>query len=183
MTNQDQVALYGGIEPVEPGNYRTVEADKWVPFDADKANDKQMVVDLLQATVVELLDLYHATKQAHWNVRGPLFFPLHENFDAFSTIQLDYADRVAERALQIGAPIDGRTKTVAQTARLGDFPEGFLTGWQALTMLTERIYQVAVRIRTRTGQLSEVDETTSNVFQDLSYALDKQVWQLRVHLQ
>jgi starvation-inducible DNA-binding protein len=184
MNNQDaQVAVYGGLEQHEAGNYRNTEADKWVPFEADKADHKQMVVDLMQATVVELLELYHATKQAHWNLRGPLYFPLHERFDDYATIHLDFTDRVAERALQIGSPIDGRTATVNQTAYLGTFPEGYLTCWQALALVTERIYTVAVRVRKRIDQLSQIDETTGNLLQELSYALDKQVWQLRVHMQ
>jgi hypothetical protein len=36
------------------------------------------VTDDLQATLVELLELYHESKQCHWNLRGPLYLPLHE---------------------------------------------------------------------------------------------------------
>ncbi|CCH03496.1 DNA protection during starvation protein 2 (plasmid) [Fibrella aestuarina BUZ 2] len=169
--------------PAQLGNYRNEQADQWVPFEADKAEKKGMVTGLLQATVAELLELYHSTKQSHWNLRGPLYFPLHENLDEYATIQLNFTDRVAERALHIGSPIDGRTGVVAKTANLGDFPAGYLADRQVLALMTERIYAVATRIRQRIDQLSQVDETTSNLLQELSYALDKQVWQLRVHMQ
>ncbi|MBO0939298.1 DNA starvation/stationary phase protection protein [Fibrella sp. HMF5335] len=169
--------------PAQLGNYRNEKADKWVPFEADKAERKEMVTGLLQATVVELLELYHSTKQSHWNLRGPLYFPLHENLDEYATIQLEFTDRIAERALHIGAPIDGRTGVIAQTANLGEFPAGYLADHHVLELMTERIYKVATRVRQRIEQLSQVDETTSNLLQELSYALDKQVWQLRVHMQ
>jgi starvation-inducible DNA-binding protein len=28
--------------------------------------------------VAELLERYHESKQCHWNLRGPLYLPLHE---------------------------------------------------------------------------------------------------------
>ena len=183
MNNQQTADQQQAAAPAQLGNYRHQEADKWVPFEADKADQKNQVTTLLQSTVVELLELYHSTKQSHWNLRGPLYFSLHENLDEYATIQLEFTDRIAERALHIGSPIDGRTAIVAQTANLGDFPAGYLADRQVLALMTERIYTVGVRTRQRIEQLSQVDETTSNLLQELSYALDKQVWQLRVHMQ
>ena len=37
--------------------------------------------DALQATLVELIDLSLQAKQAHWNVVGPAFKPVHEFLD------------------------------------------------------------------------------------------------------
>lgn len=50
--------------------------------------------------------------------------------------------------------------------------------------MTERIFTVAKRVRQRVESTGKIgDEVTSNKFQDLSYELDKQVWQFRVHMQ
>lgn len=49
--------------------------------------------------------------------------------------------------------------------------------------MTQRITTVGQRVRQRIEHLSQVDEVTSNKLQDLSYELDKQVWQFRVHMQ
>jgi starvation-inducible DNA-binding protein len=50
-------------------------------------------------------------------------------------------------------------------------------------LMSENLYTVAVRIRTRISKVGKLDEVSSNLLQDLSYKLDKQVWQLRVHQQ
>ncbi len=187
MENKNTGVVQQGSVPAEWGdaaasNYRNGRADNWMPFDADSADKKGMVVSLLQATVVELLELYHDAKQAHWNLHGPLYFPLYEKLDEYATVYLGFTDRVAERALQIGSPIDGRTDVVAETANLGKLPGGYLTDRYVLDLMTERIYTVAVRVRKRINELGGVDETTANLLQELSYTLDKQVWQFRSHM-
>ena len=91
---------------------------------------------------------------------------------------------MAERQLQIGSPVDGRTDVIVQTANLPKFPTGFLSDKQVLDIMTERIFTIEKRVRQRiesTGKVS--DKVTSNKLQDLSYELDKQVWQFRVHMQ
>jgi starvation-inducible DNA-binding protein len=101
----------------------------------------------------------------------------------YADTYLEYADLLAERILQVGNPADGRPSVVASTANLGEFPGGFLTDKQVLEVMTERITKVGQRVRKRIEHLSKVDEVTSNKLQDLSYELDKQIWQFRVHMQ
>jgi starvation-inducible DNA-binding protein len=163
------------------GNYRNEKADQYIPLEAEK---RQAINTDLQATVVELLELQHDAKQSHWNIRGPLYFPLHEALQEYADLYLKYADLLAERQLQIGIPADGRTETIVQTANLPKFPAGFLSDKQVLDIMTERIFTIAKRVRQRIESTGKVgDEVTSNKFQDLSYELDKQVWQFRVHVQ
>ncbi len=161
-------------------DYRNATADALIPVEADK---RQPITQELQATVVELLELFHDSKQCHWNLRGPLYLPLHEKLQENADEYRKYADILAERVLQVGNPIDGRTGVVAATANLGDMPSGFLSDKQVLIVMTERITTVAKRVRKRIETMSKVDETTSNQLQELNYELDKQVWQFRVHMQ
>jgi starvation-inducible DNA-binding protein len=169
--------------PADPSgrlDYRNPAADQLIPVEADK---RKPVTDDLQATVVELLELFHDSKQSHWNLRGPLYLPLHEKLQENADEYRKYADILAERVLQVGNPIDGRTSVVAATANLGEFPGGYLTDKQVLILMTERITTVAKRVRQRIDHLSKIDEVTSNQLQELSYELDKHVWQFRVHMQ
>ncbi|GAB3739122.1 Dps family protein [Spirosoma lituiforme] len=165
----------------ELGNYRNEKADQWIPLEAEK---RQAINTDLQATVVELLELFHDAKQSHWNLRGPLYLPLHEQLQEYADTYRQQADLLAERQLQIGIPTDGRTETIVQTASLPKFPAGFLSDRQVLEIMTERIFTIAKRVRQRVESTAKNgDEVTSNKFQDLSYMLDKQVWQFRVHMQ
>ena len=172
--------------PAAPGDssgkldYRNSAADALIPVEADK---RKPITDDLQATVVELLELFHDSKQSHWNLRGPLYLPIHEKLQENADDYRKYADLLAERILQVGSPVDGRTGVVAATANLGEFPGGYLSDKQVLILMTERITTVAKRVRQRIEHLSKVDEVTSNKLQDLSYELDKHVWQFRVHMQ
>ena len=158
-------------------DYRNPAADPLIPLEADK---RQPVTDDLQATVVELLQLYHDSKQSHWNLRGPIYLSLHEQLQQNADTYLKYTDIMAERVLEVGNPIDGRTSVVAATANLGDYPGGYLSDKQVLILMTERINTVAKRVRERIAHQSKVDEVTSNLLQDLSYQLDKHVWKFRV---
>ena len=161
-------------------DYRNPAADDLVPLSAEK---RQPVADDLEATVVELLELYHDTKQSHWNLRGPLYLSIHEQLQDNATLYLKYADILAERSLQVGRPIDGRTSVVAATANLGGYPGGYLSDKQVLILLDERINTVAKRVRERISHLDNIDAVTSNQLQDLSYQLDKHVWKFRVMMQ
>lgn len=165
----------------ELGNYRNPQADQWIPMEESK---RQAINADLQATVVELLELFHDAKQSHWNLRGPLYFPLHEALQGYADNFRNYADIFAERQLQIGMSTDGRTETIVQTTNLPKFPGGPLSDRQVLAIMTERMYTIAKRIRARIGSTAKNgDEVTSNKLQDFSYVLDKQIWQFRVHMQ
>jgi starvation-inducible DNA-binding protein len=161
-------------------DYRNPAADELVPLPAEK---RQAVADDMEATVVKLLELYHDSKQGYWNLRGPLYLSIHEQLQDNATLYLKYADILAERSLQVGRPIDGRTSVVAANANLGGFPGGYLSDKQVLILLDERINTVAKRVRERIAHLDNIDAVTSNQLQDLSYELDKHVWKFRVMMQ
>ncbi|WP_262490669.1 ferritin-like domain-containing protein [Hymenobacter amundsenii] len=112
-------------------------------------------------------------------MRGPLYYQLHEALQGYAETYLHYTDILAERSLQVGRPIDGRTPVVASQANLDAFPGGFLEDRQVLDLMSTRVDIVAKRVRERIERVGKIDETTSNLLQELSYALDKQAWQLR----
>ena len=91
----------------------------------------------LQETLVELIDLSLDAKQAHWNVTGPGFKPVHEFLDELTAEYRDWYDTVAERMTAIGAPPDGRSATVAGTTRLATLPAGPLVDQAALAAILE----------------------------------------------
>ena len=161
-------------------DYRNEKADERIALEKDKRNE---VAAELQAMVIELTELHHQAKQCHWNMKGPLYISLHLLLDEYDEIYLDYTDRVAERMLHIGMNVDSRTEVVLKTANIGSIPPGAISDKQVLDLMSEHVYTVAVRTRQRITKFSKLDEVSSNLLQDLSYKLDKQVWQLRAHQQ
>lgn len=164
----------------EKNNYRNEKADERIALEKEK---RSAVAAELQAMTIELIELHHQSKQCHWNINGPLYLPLHELLDEYDELYLEYADLVAERLLHIGVAVDGRTEVVAKQANIGTIPAGALTDKQVLDLMSDHLYTVSVRIRQRITKLGKLDEVSSNLLQDLSYKIDKQVWQLRVHQQ
>jgi hypothetical protein len=45
------------------------------------ANTRSEMINLLNQNLADILDLQLQAKHAHWNVKGPGFFSLHELFD------------------------------------------------------------------------------------------------------
>jgi starvation-inducible DNA-binding protein len=132
---------------------------------------------------VDLLALHNMYKEAHWDLNGPLFLPLHEYYQRQADFYLQQADLFAERVLQFGSSVDGRTSTIARTTKLAELPEGYLTDDHSLKLLLDRVSVLQKEIYELIGQTEGSDPPTSNKLQDLAYSVDKDLWQLRAHLQ
>src|SRR5262245_45971924 len=62
---------------------------------------RTQIAGLLQERLAEAIDLASHAKQAHWNVKGPVFIALHELFDQVYEHAGDHADLLAERIVQL----------------------------------------------------------------------------------
>jgi starvation-inducible DNA-binding protein len=133
----------------------------------------------LQATLLELIVLSLIDKQAHWNLTGPLFMPLHLEFDEISGSAREAADVVAERLEAIGVAADGRTATVAASSGLPAMPEGKLDGPTAARLVADRMGTIADRVRGRVRRLDSGDALSQDVLIELGRELEKQLWMLR----
>lgn len=137
-------------------------------------------VSLLRPVLADLIALSLQAKQAHWNVRGPLFAPLHEQFDAVTDEARGWYDDVAERILALGEPADGRLPTVAKESGLEEMPAGMIPGDQAVALILDRIESVAGRLRAAFGGLEEADPVSHDMAIGIVEGLEKRAWMLRV---
>jgi starvation-inducible DNA-binding protein len=78
-------------------------------------------VCLANAVVVSMM-----AKQAHWNVRGTMFGPLHGLFDKVYGAAAGWADELAERAAALGGEVRGTpAQVVAGTTLATNAPLGY----------------------------------------------------------
>ncbi|CCW34333.1 DNA-binding ferritin-like protein (oxidative damage protectant) [Chthonomonas calidirosea] len=89
---------------------------------------REQIIELLNARLADAIDLYTQTKQAHWNVKGPAFIALHELFDQVAEAVEDYADLLAERAVQLGGVALGTARVAAEKSSLYEYPLSITTG-------------------------------------------------------
>jgi len=133
----------------------------------------------LQDTLTELIDLSLQAKQAHWNVTGPNFRPLHEMLDDFVAQYRDWYDEVAERLAAIGVAPDGRTATVAAASSLEALPAGPLEDRVLVHLIEERLEAVTGRVRDRMMEIGEGDLVSQDMLIGIVHGLEKQGWMVR----
>ncbi|WP_250285003.1 MULTISPECIES: Dps family protein [unclassified Frankia] len=145
-------------------------------------NKVDRVGSLLQATLVEFVDLAQQGKQAHWNVVGPHFLPVHQQLDTLVNDVRLGADEVAERAVAIGYHPDGRSATVAKETPLSELPAGPISDADAVRAIANRLRKVADALRTRVDQLNDLDPVTQDLLIGLTATLDKHTWMFGAQL-
>ena len=133
----------------------------------------------MQATLVELLDLSLLGKQLHWSVSGPLFKPLHEHLDELVDSWRDLSDVVAERAVALGHYPDGQSATVAASSGLHKVERGPIQDHVVVRELTERLNDVADRVRERMDRMGDIDAASQDVLIEVLRELEKQLWMMR----
>jgi starvation-inducible DNA-binding protein len=138
---------------------------------------------LLNARLADALDLEAATKQAHWNVKGPHFIALHELFDDVHTNIEEHADTIAERIAALGGTALGTVQATARASSLTPYPEEISEGAAHLEALSERLADFGKKSRAAIGESDELgDADTADLFTGVSRDVDKYLWFLEAHL-
>ena len=148
------------------------------------AESRQEIVALLNQQLADTFDLSSQTKQAHWNVKGPQFFQLHELFDKLAAELLDHVDTIAERSTTLGGTALGTARMAAAKSRLPEYSAEIVAGSESVEALVQRYAELAATTRAaidRADELGDVD--TSDLFTGVSRGLDKSLWFLEAHLQ
>ncbi|MGZ4315087.1 MAG: Dps family protein [Gaiellaceae bacterium] len=151
-----------------------------LPALADRAREE--AGRALQLTLVELIALSLIGKQLHWNITGPGFRDVHLHLDEVVDEWRELSDVVAERAVAIGVPPDGRAPAVVEQSELEPVAPGLIPIAAAIGELARRIAEVDERVRTRCEQLSELDLASQDVLIEVTRALEKQLWMVRSQL-
>jgi starvation-inducible DNA-binding protein len=137
------------------------------------SNAKKVSITILQGCLVDTVDLYNATRQAHWNVKGPHFGQLHALFEQFYRALQDATDELAERLVQLGGTANGTTQALASQTRLKPYPTDLYAGMD----------HVAKTLREGIDQTDEAgDADTADLLTEQSRATDKMLWMLEAHL-
>lgn len=145
---------------------------------------RNRIAQLLNARLADALDLESATKQAHWNVKGPNFISLHKLFDELHSNVEEHVDTLAERITALGGIALGTVQAAARSSSLQPYPEDIAEGAQHLEALSERLADFGAKVRAGIGQADELgDADSADLFTQISRDVDKYLWFLEAHLQ
>lgn len=136
--------------------------------------DVSVVGTALQETLVELIDLHLRAKQAHWNVVGRHFRSLHLELDELTDDVRAAADLVAERAVAIGYPPDGRPGTVAKSTPVPEFPAGRVLDGEVVELVTDTLAEICQHVRNRLVQVEDL--VTQDLLAGVLAMLEKHHW-------
>ena len=145
---------------------------------------RRKLVDLLNQSLADVLDLGLLTKQAHWNVKGPHFIALHELFDKLAGELEEFSDDIAERAVALGGVALGTSQIIAKQSRLPAYPTNLTQGGDHIEAVADRLaafgktVRAAIDVSTRIG-----DADTADLFTGVSRAVDKMLWLVEAHTQ
>ena len=136
----------------------------------------------LQTLLADLIDLSLQGKQAHWNVVGPLFQPVHVQLDSIVDDARMWADDVAERKVTIDLAADGQAGDVAMQSRLEPLPQGYIADREAVALMENRVAGVASRARRAAERLGDLDLASQDLIIEIVRGLEKHQWMLRAQL-
>ena len=141
--------------------------------------DRRAIGAELQAVLVMLTDLSLAGKQAHWNVVGRSFRPLHLFLDEMIDSWRIAADEVAERAVALGYAPDARSQTVAEATPLESIPEGQILDADVIALFTALLVTAIGDTRERMDRLEDVDTVTADLLHGVVRGLEENLWMVR----
>ena len=131
---------------------------------------------VLQATLVDLIDLSLIAKQAHWNVVGTNFRSAHLQLDELVSAARTYTDDVAERANAIGISPNGKAKTVVASSGIPEYPDNWLSVESTVAAIVDILGEVIKRLRKRIDETDKTDLVTQDLLIEIAAELEKQHW-------
>jgi starvation-inducible DNA-binding protein len=146
--------------------------------------NRQAVIGLLNQQLADTFDLFSQTKQAHWNVKGPNFYQLHELYDELAAALLPHIDAIAERVTALGGLAMGTARMAAASSRLQDYPQLAINDLENVEALAQCYAAVAASTRKAADQAEQQEDMdTNDLLIEVSRDLDKFLWFLEAHLQ
>jgi starvation-inducible DNA-binding protein len=144
---------------------------------------RSKVNELCASRVADAIDLAYQAKQAHWNVKGPSFFALHELFDKVADEARDYADTIAERIVQLGGIVEGTIRAAAKRSSLPEYPLSALDQTEHVQALSSALAGFGKAARAAIDQCDELrDRDSADLFTEISRGVDKLLWMVEAHL-
>lgn len=147
-------------------------------------NVRRQVTDHLSLALADAIHLHLQAKEAHWNVKGPNFFALHELFDKVAAMAREFSDELAERITALGGIAEGGPAVLVKRSTLPPNSASAARGREHVTAIANSLAQFATKSREGIGKTAEWgDAGTSDLYTEIVREVDKHLWLVEAHLQ
>lgn len=145
---------------------------------------RQTIADQLSKILADEFLIYSKTLNAHWNIEGPDFHPVHLYLETLYNEQQKIVDTVAEKIRSVGHYVPAQLKKYLQLTHLS---EQSLDKNNSQTFFTELLNDhesIIIFIRENIKPISEKmnAEGISDYITGLMEYHEKTAWMLRAHL-
>jgi starvation-inducible DNA-binding protein len=145
---------------------------------------REKVINILNQSLADAMDMKSQAKQAHWNVKGPNFIALHELFDQAATEIETHVDEIAERITSLGGTAMGTVRIAAETSSLSQYPLEITDGTAHVDALSTALADFGKKVRKNIDETDEIgDKDTADLYTGISRSIDKLLWFVEAHNQ
>ena len=140
-------------------------------------------VEVLNKQMTAAVDLHAQMKQAHLNVRGPVFIAIHELFDKVSMVVENYSDLIAERIGGLGGTAHSTIQVAPERSFLVRHPLDFADEHQHVFAVSGRLAAFGQSVWEAIGQATTFGDTsTAELITEISRGIDLQLWFVESHI-
>lgn len=145
---------------------------------------REKLIQLLNQSLADAMDMKSQAKQAHWNVKGPSFMALHELFDQVAGEIETHVDDIAERITSLGGVALGTVRIAAERSALSQYPLEISDGTAHVDALSTALADFGKRVRKNIDASEELgDADTADLYTGISRGVDKLLWFIEAHNQ
>jgi len=137
-----------------------------------------VIVEKLNKLLVDYQMFYQNLRGLHWNVKGSMFFMLHEKFEEYYTEAADAVDEIAERILMIGGVPMHTFAEYVETAGI-KAAHNVTDGKEAVKVVLENSRQLLAQFNEILEAAGNAgDEGTVALMSDFIGETEKRIWML-----
>jgi len=135
------------------------------------------LVEQLNAVLADTYALYLKTKNFHWHVSGPHFYPYHLMLDEQATALLNSTDDIAERVRKIGGTTLRSIGHIAKLQTIEDNNADFVAPGAMLRELMNDTKATIESMRKAHDTADEAgDVATASILENFIDAAERRVW-------
>jgi len=169
------------IKQITISTNKNINIMKTLQFTGLNENNVKNVVNALSQLLADLQVHYTNLRNLHWNVKGPRFFQLHEQYEKMYDDTAEKVDEVAERILQLDGTPEHRFSAYLNTANVKEL-EVVKDEKTGLSYVLDTLKALIAEERNVLSAADEAgDEVTAALMSDYLTAQEKTVWMLAAY--